>query len=213
MTKRPTAAAQRRGRPSLARAYAIDKILLTVAYQLFLEHGFDPVTMEQIASTAQVAKGTLYVRYPSKEALFTAMIDAAIERWSKEAALQNNLLTDDIEQRLRHHARTIVTFMQHPEVMAMQRLLLSVSTRFPDLASAMHDRGYRYIVNLLASDIADAQHHTGASAIDPEAVGQLIVSSLAGYHLQAIGSERAASEALAFANRVVDLVMAARAAW
>lgn len=213
MTKRSTTVAPRRGRPSLARASAIDKILLTVAYELFLEHGYDPVTMEQIAAAAQVAKGTLYARYSSKEALFTAMIDAAVQRWSSEAALRNDLLTDDIEQRLRHHARTVVTYMHNPEVMAMQRLLLAVSARFPELASAMHDRGYRYIVDLLAKDLVDAQERAGTTARDPEAVAQMIVSGLAGYQLQHFGAGQPPTDAMSFADRFVDLVMAGRAAW
>jgi AcrR family transcriptional regulator len=213
MTKQSTNAAPRRGRPSLARASAIDKILLTVAYELFLEHGYDPVTMEQIATAAQVAKGTLYVRYSSKEALFTAMIDAAVQRWSNEAALRNDLLTDDIEQRLRHHARTIVTYMNNPEVMAMQRLLLAVSARFPELASAMHDRGYRYIVDLLTKDLVDAQERAGMKVRDPEAIAQMIVSGLAGYQLQHFAAGQSPSEAMAFAERIVDLVIAGRAVW
>jgi AcrR family transcriptional regulator len=213
MTKPSTTAAPRRGRPSLARASAIDKILLNVAYELFLEHGYDPVTMEQIAAAAQVAKGTLYVRYSSKEVLFTAMIDAAIQRWSSEAALRDDLLTDDIEQRLRHHARTIVTYMHNPEVMAMQRLLLAVSSRFPELASAMHDRGYRYIVDLLTKDMMEAQERAGKVAQNPETVAQLIVSGLAGYQLQHFCEGQPPAAAMSFAERLVDLVIAGRSAW
>lgn len=40
-----------------------------VAWDLFETHGFDAVTMEAIAEAADVAKGTLYKRFPVKEAL------------------------------------------------------------------------------------------------------------------------------------------------
>jgi phosphohistidine swiveling domain-containing protein len=43
--------------------------LADTAWQLFETHGFETVTMETIAETADVAKGTLYNYFPVKEAL------------------------------------------------------------------------------------------------------------------------------------------------
>lgn len=40
-----------------------------VAFELFETHGFDAVTMDQIATTADVARGTLYNHFPVKEAV------------------------------------------------------------------------------------------------------------------------------------------------
>jgi AcrR family transcriptional regulator len=43
--------------------------LADTAWKLFETHGFETVTMESIAETADVAKGTLYNYFPAKEAL------------------------------------------------------------------------------------------------------------------------------------------------
>ena len=43
--------------------------LAAVAFRLFEEHGYEAVTMEQIAAEADVAKATLYSHFPMKEAL------------------------------------------------------------------------------------------------------------------------------------------------
>jgi TetR/AcrR family transcriptional regulator, regulator of autoinduction and epiphytic fitness len=43
--------------------------LARTAAALFEAHGYEPVTMEQIAATADVAKGTLYNHFPVKEAV------------------------------------------------------------------------------------------------------------------------------------------------
>lgn len=43
--------------------------VVQVAYELFERHGYETVTMEQIAQAADVAKGTLYKYFPAKEAL------------------------------------------------------------------------------------------------------------------------------------------------
>lgn len=43
--------------------------LAATAFDLFEEHGFEAVTMEQVAAEADVAKATLYHYFPMKEAL------------------------------------------------------------------------------------------------------------------------------------------------
>jgi AcrR family transcriptional regulator len=48
--------------------------LATIAWRLFERNGFDAVTMEQIAAEADVAKGTLYNHYPTKEAVLGSAI-------------------------------------------------------------------------------------------------------------------------------------------
>jgi AcrR family transcriptional regulator len=48
--------------------------LATVAEQLFARHGFEAVTMEQIAEAADVAKGTLYNHFTTKEAVLVYAI-------------------------------------------------------------------------------------------------------------------------------------------
>jgi AcrR family transcriptional regulator len=131
----------RRGRPSAARARAIDHHVVAVARQMFLSDGYDVVAMEQVAANARISKGTLYARHPSKEALFSAVVEAAIREWSDASSEQDHLLTDDIGQRLRHHALAIITSMRRPDVVAFQRLLLSVRDRFPEAANAMHEKG------------------------------------------------------------------------
>src|SRR4051812_17731838 len=48
--------------------------LLTAAVRVFGEHGFDAATMEQIAREADVAKGTTYLYYASKQSIYDAAL-------------------------------------------------------------------------------------------------------------------------------------------
>lgn len=47
--------------------------LLDAAQQLFLDKGIAATSIDDIASAADVAKGTVYLYFPSKEALLTAL--------------------------------------------------------------------------------------------------------------------------------------------
>lgn len=56
------------GRRQRKRNQTLDHLAAT-AFDLFEAHGYEAVTMEQIAAQADVAKGTLYNHFPVKEAL------------------------------------------------------------------------------------------------------------------------------------------------
>lgn len=180
---------------------------------MFLADGFDAVAMEQVVAGAQISKGTLYARHASKEALFVAVVEDAIASWSEEAAEEDYLLSDQIEQRLRHHARTIAGSLQRPDVLAFQRLVLAVRDRFPDIARSMHDRGYRYIVDLIRDDVIRAGARDGQTPRDPTAVGELLVAAISGKQLQDLDHADSGGNLDAFGQRVVDLLMAARSDW
>ncbi|MFK7956263.1 MAG: TetR/AcrR family transcriptional regulator [Lysobacterales bacterium] len=66
-----TSAAPSRGRPKSASKKTQ---IYRTASDLFLEHGYDGVSMDQVAERAGVSKQTVYSHYASKEALFSACI-------------------------------------------------------------------------------------------------------------------------------------------
>lgn len=203
----------RRGRPTAERVTAIDRAIVETARAMFLADGYEAVAMEQVAAVADISKGTLYARYPSKEALFTAVIEASVNDWSSAAARDDHLLGEDIAQRLHHHARTIVSALKQPDVIAIQRLILGVQGRFPELAKAMHDTGYAYIVRLIAEDIEAAAQREGQAARRAEAVAHMLVSGITGFQMQHAFDGDAQPDLDAFAAELVELVLAARSVW
>lgn len=52
--------------------------ILDAAIKLFFEKGFDRTTVDEIASKANVGKGTIYLYFENKEHIFLAIIDEAI---------------------------------------------------------------------------------------------------------------------------------------
>jgi AcrR family transcriptional regulator len=48
--------------------------ILEAAYRVFAERGFEQATMDEIAKAAGVAKGTLYLYYPSKQEIYSAAL-------------------------------------------------------------------------------------------------------------------------------------------
>lgn len=58
---------------------ATSRKIIDVSIDLFNQHGLELVTMEQIAETADVAKGTLYNYFSSKEAIINAFLQVTFK--------------------------------------------------------------------------------------------------------------------------------------
>lgn len=75
-------------------------LLAETAMALFQEKGFKAVTMEEIASRAEVARGTLYSYFPVKEALLSHYFSQQLQR-QLPAILAALAQSSDPLQRLR----------------------------------------------------------------------------------------------------------------
>src|SRR5262249_40777891 len=83
--------------------------ILEAARKVFAMKGFDQATVEEIAETAEVAKGTVYLYFPSKRSIYLAAlrqgVEALYERTKEEMAKANSAqqkLRVFIEARLRY---------------------------------------------------------------------------------------------------------------
>jgi len=210
----PSTFVPRRGRPSKKQVALIERAILETARRQFLDEGYDSVSMEGIAAATGVSKGTLYARYPSKDVLFVAVMEDSIRNWSALAANEDHLLSDDIVQRLRHHALVIARSLLWPDVRAFQRLTLANSGRFPELSRALYEQGYLYIVRLIAADIRESAKRDRRRVRDAESVGQQLVAAITGWYIQSSAIRDVSQKELEkFASRTVDLLIAARDAW
>src|ERR1700678_761109 len=70
--------AVRYGRPPREHAGQVEERILDAAGRVFLEHGFQGASVDEIAEVASAGKPTIYARFPNKQALFTAVIERLV---------------------------------------------------------------------------------------------------------------------------------------
>src|SRR5262249_32130469 len=93
--------------------------LLHAAVQVFGEHGFDCATMEQIAQRADVAKGTTYLYYRSKQTIYHAALSrglAELDDRTREAIDRAPTLRDAIPAFVTARAQY---FLEHRDFFRM----------------------------------------------------------------------------------------------
>src|SRR5262245_51987950 len=78
--KRPVTKPRPRGRPPRApqESEARRRAILEAALVEFAAHGFAAARLDDVARRAGIAKGTLYLYFADKEALFEALVQGAI---------------------------------------------------------------------------------------------------------------------------------------
>jgi AcrR family transcriptional regulator len=157
-TRRSRAAAVRRGgRPSLIEAQRLGEKILDAAAALFLSSGYGATTIEAVARRARISKRTLYHRFDNKAALFSAVLHRIMEQLHPppDVPLVKGTNIREILERL---ARMMLQSAVSAPAIALHRLVVAESARFPKLAAAVSqhgatEKGVRLIAGLLEGEI------------------------------------------------------------
>ena len=204
------ATARRGGRPSHAQAEQLGERILDVATELFLAHGYGATSIEAIALRAGVSKRTFYHRYADKPALFSAVIHRIIERLRPPAGVPifEGASLREILERL---AGLILRAALSPQAVALHRLIVGESGRFPKLAAAVSREGASENAIHLISGVLEreAVKEGFALANSRFAAEQFLYMVIAVPQRRAagLGAPMTAAEVDAWGRNVVDLFL------
>jgi TetR/AcrR family transcriptional regulator len=74
------------------------KVIFEAAIKSFSRRGYHKTTMDEIAETAGVAKGTLYYHFKSKEEIFTFIIDEGVKVIENEIKDRTDYLDNPVDR-------------------------------------------------------------------------------------------------------------------
>jgi len=118
---------------------------MDAATELFAARGYGAVSMEAIAKAADVSKATLYAHFESKDRLFAKIVQlACIEHITPADEVPDREVpgeTPDAELSLTAIGGRILRFFLRDRSLAIHRLVMSESLRFPELGRAFYDNG------------------------------------------------------------------------
>ena len=152
--------------------------LLDAALAVFAEKGFTAARMEDIAAQAGAAKGTLYLYFPSKEAVFEALVRTLIvpNLDLAEAAAASH--RGPIAPLLRRAAPLLAAIIRDGRLVVLPRLLIGELHRFPELArfyeATVVDRALGLIARLHRQGVETGEFRRQ----DSEAVARLVVAPM-----------------------------------
>lgn len=116
--------------------------ILDAAIPLFAANGFTDTGISAIAQAAGISHGTVFLYFPSKEALFCAAVTEPLRSLERALSIERTEGTplERLQQVIRAHVRFVV---QHRDYLRLVQYVLGHYERFLDLArevSALTDR-------------------------------------------------------------------------
>ncbi len=199
------------GRREMRRASRREAIL-DVAQRSFLESGYAATTMNAIAAELGGSKGTLWSYFPSKELLFAAVLDRATASFRTQVAVVLNP-ADPPERAIRGFCRRFVERICRPESIALYRLVIGESQRFPEVGRIFYERAPAITRKIVADYLAGAAERGQLKIEDAMlAAEQLTHMCLAGMHqrfILGLLDKPSAAMIKAEADRAADLFLRA----
>lgn len=113
--------------------------LAAAALSLFIEKGFAATRLDEVAARAGVSKGTLYLYFDSKEALFKSVIEEGVVPIFEEFEARLEILGDDPERLLREILRGWWTKVGATDLGGIGKLIIAEAGNFPEVARYHHE--------------------------------------------------------------------------
>ncbi len=152
--------------------------ILEAALAVFAEKGFSAARMEDISRRAGVTKGTIYLYFESKEALFKALvresltptITAVIERALAYQGSSRDLLIMVLS--------TVGNFIRTSDRVVLPKIVIAEAGNFPELVrfyrAEIIDKGLGLLEQVVARGIARGEFRN----IDPKHVARLCIAPI-----------------------------------
>lgn len=161
--------------------------ILDKALELFSTHGYDSVSVGEIAKAVGIKAPSLYNHFPSKQAIFDAIVEATAAQYEADTDqinihVQNvaqdiPVFTEITSDALFEKVRQIFEYSLHNETISRFRRMMTIEQfRSPELA-ALYSR--RYVERMLAYHAGIFRALIAAGEItaeDPDTLAMLYVS-------------------------------------
>lgn len=160
--------------------------ILDAARTLFLANGYAHAGTEAIRLEAGVSKETLYRYYATKEELFADVLrrltlEHLRQPFRADEKLSTGASRKQLEKVVRALVAEIIETMMQPDYLALLRIVVAESTRFPHLGELFRrtvpEQGIASIVELLKR----LKKKELAADIDAEAAARMLLGSLLTY--------------------------------
>jgi AcrR family transcriptional regulator len=185
--------------PRRRRKEARPAELIDAAIEVFAEKGFAAARLEDVARRAGVGKGTAYLYFPNKEALFKAAIRAVVVtriEMGERQVQEWRGASDELLRRVLEYWREVISSRQG----GLLKLIVAEARNFPDLAAWYHDevaeRGHRVLTAVLRRGVERGEFRpldidaTAAVIACPMAFRAIWAQSLARCEAMPVSDER-----------------------
>jgi AcrR family transcriptional regulator len=141
--------------------------ICAAALEIFAEKGFAAARLDEIARRAGVSKGTLYLYFKDKEALFRAVVQSAIAPNIEAVTSAISAVDAPFAEVVRMLLAAFAEREARLPIGAVAKMVVGESRNFPELARVWHDEVASRAIGAIAALIERAQQRGEVKAGDP----------------------------------------------
>jgi AcrR family transcriptional regulator len=150
--------------------------ILEAALEVFGERGLAQARLEDIAKRAGLSKGTIYLYFPNKEALFREVVQSTLIERIERAEHEMSARSDSAGDQLAEYMREWWRFLHSGGYATLHRLVIGELHAFPDLAEfyarEVIQRAHRLLAGIVRRGIDAGEFRD----IDPIVAARMISS-------------------------------------
>ncbi|MDF3887558.1 TetR/AcrR family transcriptional regulator [Cupriavidus basilensis] len=169
---KPPARLTRRGEEKRA-------LILKTATGMFLEHGYDGVSLDEVVRTTGGSKTNVYNYFGGKDGLFVAVVEALCDRFL-ESSVRVDLSRINAAVGLQKIAHSFLQTLLQESHLAFLRLIIAECRRFPQLGDAWYTRGPIATCNYIAAFLATQEAAGAKLRATPDVAAQMFHSMVIG---------------------------------
>lgn len=152
--------------------------ILDAALAVFAQKGFAATRLDDVAAKAGITKGTIYLYFDSKQALFEALARQSVGAQIEQIEAQLNAFPGSSPDLLRLVLSTMGHFITTSDRVVLPRLVLAEAANFPKLAEFWRreiiDRGIGLMSGIVRRGIARGEFRE----IEPQHAARLCVAPM-----------------------------------
>jgi AcrR family transcriptional regulator len=157
--------------------------IIDAAIAVFGEHGLAGARLEDVAKRAGVSKGTIYLYFPNKEALFAEMIRSTIVAQIMRDEEDLDHAAGTPSEEVERYIDRWFEFMKSAKMQAIHRLIIGELHHFPDLISFYADEVVTRKMHLVDRLIRRGVETGEFRAVDPETTGRILGAIISSFCL------------------------------
>jgi AcrR family transcriptional regulator len=155
--------------------------LIAAALEVFVEKGFAATRLDDVAARAGVSKGTVYLYFKSKEALFKSVIETGLTPAIEIAEALAAETERPAAELLRRFVEIWWRSMGATPLGSLPKLLVAESRNFPEVAQWFHDailrRAQKAMVRIIEVGIARGEFRE----VDPDITARIFFAPMFSY--------------------------------
>ncbi len=160
------------------RAEARPDEMLDAALAVFSEKGFAAAKVDEVARRAGVSKGTVYLYFPSKEALMEGIVRRAVAPIAERAVPDMAAFEGDVRLPIAMLIETLRKLLSDPQNMAVPRLILREIMNFPGLVELYRREVLGKVIPVLTALVARGVASGQLRKVDPEMTVRSIIGPI-----------------------------------